>query len=168
VGKSNVTPRRVIHDTWDVRPLDGSRAPKTTPIRRREKMSELDLGLPDFESANCKGLDPDLFYDDYVVTESMQYESDNLYYEMSESHLSTAPKQHAYLRRMCLTCPEVQACREWAIVNEEYGFWGGMTATERRSERVMRNIPVTNFSELLDIEVHLIRIEEEVRNADFG
>jgi len=59
-------------------------------------------------------------------------------------------------------------CREWAIVNEEYGFWGGLTATERRSERVMRNIPVTNFSELLDIEVHLIRIEEEVRNADFG
>ena len=155
-------------DRFEFRSRDGRYHPTVTSRRRREKMSELDLGLPDFDNANCKGLDPDLFYDDYVVTESMQYESDNLYYEMSESHLSTAPKQHAYLRRMCLTCPEVRACREWAIVNEEYGFWGGMTATERRSERVMRNIPVTNFSELLDTEVHLIRIEEEVRNADFG
>lgn len=121
--------------------------------------------LPDLENANCKGLDPDLFYDDYVVTESMPYESNNLYYETSESYISTAPKQHAYLRRMCLTCPEVHTCREWAINNEEYGFWGGMTATERRSERIMRNIPVTNFSELLDKQVEMIRIEQEIRSA---
>ena len=120
--------------------------------------------LPDLENANCKGLDPDLFYDDYVVTESMDYETDTRW----ESYISTAPKQHAYLRRVCLTCPELQACREWAIVNEEYGFWGGMTATERRSERVMRDIPVTNFSEMLDKEVYLARIREEILNADFG
>jgi len=117
--------------------------------------------LPDFENANCKGLDPDLFYDDYVVTESMDYDTDTKW----ESYISTAPKQHAYLRRVCLTCPEVQACREWAINNEEYGFWGGMTATERRSERIMRDTPVTDFSELLDKQVEMDRIEREMRNA---
>jgi hypothetical protein len=117
--------------------------------------------LPNFENANCKGLDPDLFYDDYVVTESMDYDRDTKW----ESYISTAPKQHAYLRRVCLTCPEVQTCREWAINNEEYGFWGGMTATERRSERVMRDTPVTDFSELLDKQVEMDRIEREMRNA---
>lgn len=117
--------------------------------------------LPDLENANCKGLDPDLFYDDYVVTESMNHDTDTRW----ESYISTKPKQHAYLRRVCLTCPEVQACREWAINNEEYGFWGGMTATERRSERIMRDIPVTNFSELLDKQVEVIRMEQEVRSA---
>lgn len=140
-------------DRFELRSRDGRHYPTVGSISRREKMSELDLGLPDFENANCKGLDPDLFFDDYVVTESMQYDSDNLYSEMSESYSSTAPKQHAYLRRMCLTCSEVRACREWAIENEEYGFWGGMTATERRSERIMCNTPVTNFSDLLDLSL---------------
>jgi hypothetical protein len=117
--------------------------------------------IPDFEDANCKGLDPDLFYDDYLVTEFMDYDTDTKW----ESYISTAPKQHAYLRRMCLTCPEVQECREWAINNEEYGFWGGMTATERRSERVMRNTRVTDFSRLLDKGVRRYRAERKVQDA---
>lgn len=96
--------------------------------------------MPNLEGANCIGLDTDLFYDDYVVGEGEeQYWSDvnDKYYTR---YISTAPKQHTWLRRVCLTCPVVQECREYAISHELYGFWGGMTAIERQSERVLRGI----------------------------
>jgi hypothetical protein len=88
--------------------------------------------MPDLSGALCAQMDSDLFYDDYVAYD---FKTDWGYY------VSTAPKQHAQLRRICLTCPALEACREYAISHELYGFWGGMTAMERISERVVRGMP---------------------------
>ena len=46
------------------------------------------------------------------------------------------------LRAICDGCRlSIYAeCREWAVWNERWGFWGGMTATEREAERSARGI----------------------------
>ena len=35
-------------------------------------------------------------------------------------------------RDMCAGCPVREACLQWALDNDEYGFWGG-TSTEERA-----------------------------------
>lgn len=42
------------------------------------------------------------------------------------------------LRETCGTCPLFDACAEWGIAHEEYGFWGGMTPEERAVARLIR------------------------------
>jgi hypothetical protein len=90
---------------------------------------------PDYTNAACKGLDTELFYDwsDSVIMSGDYDDHDSLY---------RAPKPATYgmLRRLCLSCPVLQECREWAIAHEEYGFWGGMSPIERESERSMRGV----------------------------
>lgn len=105
-------------------------------------MKNLYGDLPDLTGASCTGMDTDLFYDDYIVAgdERGQW----TYSDGYVSNLTTAPKQHAYLRRVCLSCPVVQECREYAISHELYGFWGGMTAMERIAEREMRGIKLAH------------------------
>jgi hypothetical protein len=40
----------------------------------------------------------------------------------------------AQAKSVCLRCPVLDDCREWAITNREaYGTWGGMTERERRT-----------------------------------
>lgn len=90
---------------------------------------QIGTNMPDLTNASCKGMDVDLFYDDYLIAE-----------RHTGGYISTAPRQHAYLRRVCLSCPVVQECREYAITHERYGFWGGMTAMERHTEREMRGV----------------------------
>jgi len=37
-------------------------------------------------------------------------------------------------REVCLTCPVIEECLDYALVhNEQLGVWGGMTLYERRS-----------------------------------
>ena len=98
-------------------------------------MSNYDM--PDFTGASCAGISVDVFYDEVIVEKAVDVEVGDSTYQM---YRSTAPIQHAYLRQMCMRCPVLQTCREWAITHENYGFWGGMTATERASERVLRGI----------------------------
>ncbi len=38
-------------------------------------------------------------------------------------------------KELCATCPLLNQCRESAILNEPYGFWGGLTPQERKRER---------------------------------
>jgi hypothetical protein len=40
-----------------------------------------------------------------------------------------------YLRDLCSSCPVFTECRDHAIKHEEYGFWGGMSANERKMYR---------------------------------
>jgi len=137
-------------DAIELKPRDGSTYFKPMPsTRRREKMSELVLELPDFENASCKGIGHKAFYDDGIEVEAAIDEDETIW-------SSTKPVQHAYLRRMCLSCPIVQKCREWGITREKYGFWGGMTAIERESERIMRGITVDE----LDYHTHIARLEQ--------
>lgn len=98
-------------------------------------------GMPNLDGASCAGLDVDLFYDDYIVAEGTEQYWSEINQKYYTRYISTAPKQHAWLRQICLNCPVVQECREYAISHELWGFWGGMTAMERQSERVIRGLP---------------------------
>ena len=104
----------------------------------RERMSDLELQVPDFSGAACASIGLDIFYDDDLYTERGTVTPiGNREYIRS---MSSKPIQHAYLRRMCLQCPILRECREYAVKHEVFGFWGGMTAMERQSERHMKNI----------------------------
>ena len=136
-------------DLFEFRSRDGGN-PASMPVKYREKMSDLVLELPDFENASCKGIGHQAFYDDGLEVEAAIDQDDTIW-------SSNKPVQHAYLRRMCLSCPAVQECREWGIKRERYGFWGGMTATERESERIMRGIRVDE----IDYKVHMGKVERD-------
>ena len=112
----------------------------------RETMSELHLLVPDLTDAACSGMDGDMFYDDMTVHESV---TEYGYYT------STAPKQHAMLRRICANCPVKVECAEFAIKHERFGFWGGLTAMERHSIRSMKNILLEEIT--YDVPVNIIR-----------
>ncbi len=112
----------------------------------RETMSELHLLVPDLTDAACSGMDGDMFYDDMTVHESV---TEYGYYT------STAPKQHAMLRRVCANCPVKIECAEFAIKHERFGFWGGLTAMERHSIRTMNNILLEEIT--YDVPVTIIR-----------
>ena len=79
--------------------------------------------LKENESPACDGLDVNLFY---PISED-----DN-----SREVQTLIPQ----LTRICDSCEVFNKCREWAIVHEEYGFWGGMTGEERRLYRRRNNI----------------------------
>ena len=104
-----------------------------------------------FEGASCAGIDGDAFF--YGTRD----DSDG-YVDGSGSNNGPGMLSHyTYLRRICLNCPALAECREWAINNEEYGFWGGMTQTELNYERNMRNIRLVSISDKLDNDVLLLR-----------
>jgi len=47
----------------------------------------------------------------------------------------------ANLRHTCAQCPVLPECREYALAKpESFGFWGGMTNSERRRERTRRRL----------------------------
>lgn len=43
-------------------------------------------------------------------------------------------------KQICETCPVKEPCLEYALVNESYGIWGGMSETERQYERMNRGL----------------------------
>jgi len=63
------------------------------------------------EEAVCKDMDPNLFFD---------------------------PPNNRWsdeVRLACSRCPAQLDCLNWALHNEEYGFWGGMGPEERTRAR---------------------------------
>lgn len=62
------------------------------------------------ESAACKGKGHLFFEDD---------------------HLTIVRKAKA----VCATCPVIDQCLMYAMDNNEFGVWGGMTANERKNYR---------------------------------
>lgn len=65
----------------------------------------------------CTQLDPEMFYE-----------------ESASRALFNLP----ILRRVCSECPILNECAEHAVAHEEYGFWGGLTAAERKILRRKR------------------------------
>ena len=45
-------------------------------------------------------------------------------------------------KRVCRGCRHLIECAEWAIYNEQFGIWGGLTAYERKKIRRVRKIQV--------------------------
>lgn len=69
-----------------------------------------------WEAAACKGINTDLFYIDTAEA------------------LGVNPQ----LRRVCRGCPILEECREYALIHEGEGFWGGLAPYERRALRTRR------------------------------
>ncbi|MDQ1248780.1 MAG: WhiB family transcriptional regulator, redox-sensing transcriptional regulator [Actinomycetota bacterium] len=80
---------------------------KTThrPPRRRSDVNWHELGA-------CRDADPEMFF--------------------PESRASRVEELLAV--RVCMGCPVMGACQEWALSAEErYGIWGGLTEKDRES-----------------------------------
>jgi WhiB family redox-sensing transcriptional regulator len=72
--------------------------------------------VPEFEEAKCRDTDPDFFF-------------------------PTGPGQaaeEAAAAAFCYDCPEIVPCREWALMNEDFGVWGGLTEADRAAIRKQR------------------------------
>lgn len=72
----------------------------------------------DWEQASCRGVNTELFY-----------------LEINYEAFTVNPQ----LRRMCTDCPILADCREYAILNENHGFWAGLTAKQRNTLRARMN-----------------------------
>lgn len=81
--------------------------------------------LPLTGSEPCSEIDPELFFIE------------------DREHLDG---MKPFLRQLCHGCPILDECHEHAIRHEEYGFWGGLTAQERKRERRSRNIVLESVS----------------------
>ena len=51
--------------------------------------------------------------------------------EDTETFFSEDPALVAKAKALCLGCPVLQQCAEWAIRHEDYGVFGGLSAKER-------------------------------------
>jgi WhiB family redox-sensing transcriptional regulator len=45
-------------------------------------------------------------------------------------------------RKLCAGCPTLVACDTWAMEHEEFGFWAGKTALERKRIRREQRLPL--------------------------
>jgi hypothetical protein len=59
---------------------------------------------------------------------------------------STTRWEVAALRKVCEPCIVREACRDYAIENALPGFWGGMTAADRKRLKQSRRRETSNVS----------------------
>jgi len=87
------------------------------PRRRRVEASRDDDPMRWADDAACIGMDLDLFF----------------------------PASSEYpdaVVAACKRCPVIAGCRDWALHNEDFGYWGGMTERARRRLRKTLNITI--------------------------
>mgnify|MGYP003647788006 CR=1 FL=1 len=72
------------------------------------------LPMPDLSEGNCVGIETNLMF----------------------------PKRgtRPYIKRMCQTCPVVQACGEYGLRVKVEGVWGGMNTEERKQLAKQKHI----------------------------
>jgi WhiB family transcriptional regulator, redox-sensing transcriptional regulator len=51
-------------------------------------------------------------------------------------------RRESRARQLCLACPVLAPCQEWARENREYGFWGGESEEERAMAGYRVDMPV--------------------------
>lgn len=71
-----------------------------------------------WKKANCAGVPTDIFY------------------SLEEKTNQLNPIQLGALRGVCKGCVILSDCKEYALEFEEFGFWGGLTALERKKIRL--------------------------------
>ena len=52
-------------------------------------------------------------------------------------------EEYKQAQKICFSCSHRIECAEWAIYNEGFGVWGGLTAKDRAQIRRARNINLT-------------------------
>ena len=69
------------------------------------------------------------------------------------------------VKRLCFACPIWRNCLEYAIRNEDYGIWGGLTTRER--DALIAGEPSTVFlsvtQQLMDNGISISEILEIIR-----
>lgn len=79
----------------------------------------LELGQP-----NCAGEDTSLFYGN----------------DLDKEEVFGYQEVYKVVKKICDECEILKQCRNWALSHEYYGFWGGMSAGQRRKYRTEHNI----------------------------
>ena len=51
-------------------------------------------------------------------------------------------RREAKARQLCLVCPVLGPCQDWARENREYGFWGGESEEDRAMAGYRVDMPV--------------------------
>ena len=69
----------------------------------------------------------------------------DLFYLDDRDEPSSLPKIGDYdsARKVCNSCPHISECREWGILNEIHGFWGGLNPKERQKIRSKLKIVIS-------------------------
>jgi WhiB family redox-sensing transcriptional regulator len=81
-------------------------------------------GEIDWEQAACR---------DYIYTD--------LFYTVEEQRSILQYEYINALRSVCARCPLWAECLKYAMENEQYGVWGGMTSVERTALRDRKRYP---------------------------
>jgi len=79
------------------------------------------------ETRKCAGEDIEIFY--YAESDKNR-QSDYMV------------KMETKARNICGGCPFIEACADYAIKYEEYGFWGGLPAEARKLIRNKKEIKI--------------------------
>jgi WhiB family transcriptional regulator, redox-sensing transcriptional regulator len=66
-------------------------------------------------------------------------------------------RREANARRICVDCPVIADCREWARENHEFGFWGGESEDQRHFLGFHVSAPI-------GVRARLRRLEAEAAN----
>jgi WhiB family redox-sensing transcriptional regulator len=77
-----------------------------------------------------------------------------------ETFQSEHPSRIAAAKRVCVTCPILSDCLNWAIDNFEEGVWGGTTSWERQSVSGIES--KLDVDELAQRRAARSRLEEDV------
>lgn len=80
-----------------------------------------------YGQAACAGINTEMFYEDQIRTPN-----------------SALTQQ---FRQLCSGCEILEACGEWAIKHERWGFWAGTTPADREQIRKKKNIIVDDPSD---------------------
>lgn len=66
------------------------------------------------------------------------------FYSVEEERNRLAYEYINALRQICLACPIWKECLTYAMENEDYGVWGGLTSVERYSFKNPKKYPNQN------------------------
>jgi len=69
---------------------------------------------------------------------------------------------------LCSTCPAKEECYQYALRNEEYGYWGGSTETQRNKERHRLGIELPGSERSTSPEISAKRIKPITHGTESG
>ena len=72
-------------------------------------------------------------------------DTDSFYPEGAGESLAT----NKVLAKICNDCPIKSECANYAIHNEQHGFWGGLSPSDRAGIRRRKNIPEPVYDHFL-------------------
>ena len=85
------------------------------------------MDYPNFDGANCAGMDVNLFF-------------------MPDEDRKEFKRDDQMLAKVCSTCPVLNKCLQWALHHELHGYWGGTTEKQRVALRRTLKIEFKNVS----------------------